>query len=86
MASVRAPNGTGYGYLWWTGPAADAPPTDVRLPPDCFFALGAGGQYAIVIPGRDVVIVNRVDLDQHLPEPRIASVAYLVQAILAAQP
>lgn len=80
-----AGNGRGYAYLWWTGsgpePAADP---DVTFPADSFFALGAGGQYAIVIPSRDMVVVVRVDRDQHLPEPRFKDVARLLRLILAA--
>jgi CubicO group peptidase (beta-lactamase class C family) len=84
QAYSRAPDGRGYGHLWWTCSTPNPLPEDIRLPRDCFFALGAGGQYDFVIPSRDMVIVNRVDRDQHLPEPTMASVAYLVQAILAA--
>ena len=77
--------GRGYAYLWWTGsgpePAGDA---EATFPADSFFALGAGGQYAIVIPSRDLVVINRVDRDQHLPEPRFKDVARLLRLILAA--
>ncbi len=69
--------GRGYGFLWWIG-----------LPPDfpagTFFALGAGGQYAFVIPSRDLVVINRVDRDQRLPEPRLKDVAALLWMILSA--
>jgi CubicO group peptidase (beta-lactamase class C family) len=39
----------GYGYLWWTGFG--------RLPPGTFFAAGAGGQFAFVIPAADLVFI-----------------------------
>jgi CubicO group peptidase (beta-lactamase class C family) len=60
----------GYGYLWWTAPpAAAAPgPAGDALPKGSFFALGAGGQYAFVVPADDLVVVSRVDRDQRLPE------------------
>jgi CubicO group peptidase (beta-lactamase class C family) len=75
-------SGPGYGYLWWTGTFGDPPYLGIRLPVGSFFARGAGGQFAFVIPTRDLVVVSRVDRDQHLPDPTLASVAYLVQLIL----
>jgi CubicO group peptidase (beta-lactamase class C family) len=76
--------GPGYGYLWWTGTAPDGRYAGVSLPAGSVFAWGAGGQYAFIIPADDVVVVNRVDRDQHLPEPHLSSVAYLLQVILQA--
>lgn len=77
--------GRGYAYLWWTGhgpvPASDP---NAMLPAGSFFALGQGGQYAIAIPSRDLVVVNRVDRDRHLPEPRYRDVVTLVRLILEA--
>jgi CubicO group peptidase (beta-lactamase class C family) len=35
----------------------------VRLPEGAFFAWGAAGQYALVIPALDIVVVHRVDRD-----------------------
>jgi CubicO group peptidase (beta-lactamase class C family) len=56
--------GPGYGYLWWIGFLDPASPTSsVRLPKDSFFAAGAGGQYAVVIPAMDLVVVHRIDRD-----------------------
>ena len=57
--------GPGYGYLWWTGPLkllGEFAPT-VTLPPGSFFASGAGGQFAFVMPALDLVVVHRVDRD-----------------------
>jgi CubicO group peptidase (beta-lactamase class C family) len=48
----------GYGYLWWTAPINRAAPS-VNLPDGTFFAAGAGGQYAFVIPAHDLVVVHR---------------------------
>jgi CubicO group peptidase (beta-lactamase class C family) len=76
--------GPGYGYLWWTATAGDTPESGVRLPEGSFFALGAGGQYAFVIPADDLVVVNRVDRDQRLPEPKMAMVVTLLDLILRA--
>jgi len=77
-------SGTGYGYLWWTGTFGDPPYRGTSLPVGSFFAWGAGGQFAFVIPADDLVVVSRVDRDQHLPDPKLASVAYLLQLILKA--
>jgi CubicO group peptidase (beta-lactamase class C family) len=76
--------GPGYGYLWWTGTSDDTASARVKLPKGSFFALGAGGQYAFVIPADDLVVVNRVDRDQDLPEPRIQMVVDMLNLILKA--
>jgi CubicO group peptidase (beta-lactamase class C family) len=76
--------GPGYGYLWWTGTAADPPADGVKLPDGSFFALGAGGQYAFVSPSHDLVVVIRVDRDLHLPQPKLSMAAALLQSILNA--
>ena len=41
----------GYGYMWWLGIMEDG----------SYFAAGTGGQYLIVAPKQELVIVNRVD-------------------------
>jgi CubicO group peptidase (beta-lactamase class C family) len=45
--------GYGYGAGWWTFPA------DAGLPEDAFIAQGNRGQYVVVVPSRQVVIVRR---------------------------
>jgi CubicO group peptidase (beta-lactamase class C family) len=75
--------GLGYGYLWWT--AADLPGLKPgQLPEGTFFAWGAGGQQAFVIPADDLVVVSRVDRDQKLPEPRFGDVVELLRLTLKA--
>jgi CubicO group peptidase (beta-lactamase class C family) len=82
----------GYGYLWWTGDPATQPvatrssgSADGKLfPAGSFFAWGSGGQYAIVIPADDLVVVSRVDRDLHLPEPKLREAARLLRLILDA--
>jgi CubicO group peptidase (beta-lactamase class C family) len=76
--------GPGYGYLWWTATAGDAPQGPVKLPLGSFFAAGAGGQFAFVIPADDLVVVNREDNDLRLPEPRMSMVVALLDMILQA--
>jgi CubicO group peptidase (beta-lactamase class C family) len=73
--------GFGYGYLWWTadmpGPSSRAP----RLPAGSYFAWGARGQYAIVIPKDDLVIVERADRDSDRSPPRVHEAMHLVNLI-----
>ena len=75
-----ADDGLGYGDLWWT----TAPTGHITLPPGSFFAWGSGGQFAFVIPADDLVIVNQVDHDQHLPQPKPRDVGWMVRLILDA--
>lgn len=70
----------GYAYLWWT------PGDSALLPEGSFFAWGAGGQFAFVIPADDLVVVSRVDRDLHLPEARAGDAANLVRLVLQAAP
>jgi hypothetical protein len=49
-------------------------------------AWGAGGQHAFVVPACDLVVVNRVDRDQNLPEPRLSEVKQLLSLTLKAGP
>jgi CubicO group peptidase (beta-lactamase class C family) len=56
----RSQSGRGYGYLWWTWAPADFSRPDAGLPNGTYFAWGAGGQYAFVIPADDLVVVSRV--------------------------
>jgi CubicO group peptidase (beta-lactamase class C family) len=47
-------DGSGYGYMWWI------------LPDSSYLAVGTGDQRVYVDPGRDLVIVNRVDTGRGL--------------------
>jgi len=51
----------GYGYLWWTGDSASGTPQEIKFPPGSFWAEGHLGQYAVVVPSLDLIVVNRVD-------------------------
>ncbi len=51
--------GPGYGYLWWIAPINNSIAPIVNLPKGTFYAQGAGGQYAVVIPELDLVVVHR---------------------------
>jgi CubicO group peptidase (beta-lactamase class C family) len=50
---VMAARGLGYGATWWTFPA------DSGLPQDAIVAQGNRGQFLVVIPSRQLVIVRR---------------------------
>ena len=45
--------GTGYGYQWWL------PPEDGGAPPAA--AWGYGGQYIVVVPSLDMVLVTTAE-------------------------
>lgn len=49
-----APEWCGYGLLWWV---AD------RATPPMYFAAGHGGQYMVVAPELDLVVVTQTDAD-----------------------
>jgi CubicO group peptidase (beta-lactamase class C family) len=51
----------GYGYLWWTGDSASCTPQRIPFPKGSFWAEGHLGQYAVVVPSLDLIIVNRLD-------------------------
>jgi CubicO group peptidase (beta-lactamase class C family) len=51
--------GVGYGYLWWVGINGMA--FQNRFPGKVFSARGHLGQYLLVVPGLELVIVHKVD-------------------------
>lgn len=52
----------GYGYMWWTSVPASGPggPKAALLRPT-YWADGHLGQYAVIVPSLDLVVVNLVD-------------------------
>ena len=84
-AYSRSGFGPGYGYLWWTDFLGGAVAPAVTLPEGSFFALGAGGQYALVVPALDLVVVHRVDRDIRSLRPPMRDVGRLFWLILKAQ-
>lgn len=51
----------GYGYMWWTADSASGKPAEFPYPPGCYMARGNHGQYAVVFPAEQSVVVHRVD-------------------------
>jgi CubicO group peptidase (beta-lactamase class C family) len=84
-AYSRSVYGPGYGYLWWIDFVDVEIAPAVNLPEGNFSAQGAGGQYALVIPTLDLVVVHRVDRDLGIPEPSSRDIARLFWLILKAQ-
>jgi CubicO group peptidase (beta-lactamase class C family) len=51
--------GVGYGYMWWVG--LDGVHFGQKLPPPVFSARGNHGQFVVVVPSYDLVVVHKVD-------------------------
>jgi CubicO group peptidase (beta-lactamase class C family) len=71
----------GYGYMWWTGDG-DGCFAHVRVAGHCFFAAGNYGQFVIVMPSLDLVVVHRVDTDVTRAHPSAGQVGRLLALIL----
>ena len=77
--------GVGYGYLWWVGREGWA--FRQRFPVAVFSARGNYGQFLLVDPSRDLVVVHRVDMDRRFArEVSEARFGDLLEKILAAAP
>jgi CubicO group peptidase (beta-lactamase class C family) len=84
-AHSKAATGQGYGYLWWIGFVGAAIAPTLNLPEDSYLAEGAGGQYALVVPSLDLVVVHRVDRDTPFTAPSSRSIGRLFWLILKAE-
>ena len=83
-AHSSAGNGIGYGYLWWVG--VDGWHFQARFPGTVFSARGNHGQFLVVDPVRDLVIVHRVDSERDSQrEVSMKQFSELLQRILAAR-
>jgi CubicO group peptidase (beta-lactamase class C family) len=76
----------GYGYLWWTGDAASGTPQIISFPKGSFWAEGHLGQYAVVVPSLDLIIVNRLDGSITGRNIRKRQIAQLVSMVVASAP
>ena len=76
----------GYGYLWWTGDSASGAPQRIEFPKGSFWAEGHLGQYAVVVPSLDLIVVNR--LDERMTKRTIhkRQMAQLVRTVVEAAP
>jgi CubicO group peptidase (beta-lactamase class C family) len=82
--SDAGPDG-GYGYMWWVAVEGNFV-ANVVLPDGSFSARGYRGQYVLVIPEWDVVIVHRFDTFRPQGQVSGTEFGYLVRLILAAGP
>jgi CubicO group peptidase (beta-lactamase class C family) len=73
----------GYGYMWWVAVNGRHFP-NVTLPDGSFSAQGAYGQYCVVIPAYDLVVVHRVNSDA-ADEVSSSQFGLLLQYILQAR-
>jgi CubicO group peptidase (beta-lactamase class C family) len=76
----------GYGYLWWTGDSASGKAQKIQFPAGSFWAEGHLGQYAVVVPSLDLIVVNRVDDSLTRQTVHKRQMAQLVQMVIAAAP
>lgn len=84
MSDTNRDNRTsGYGYLWWTDP--NGRQFGATFKGHTFSARGVRGQYMIVNPTEDLVIVHRVDTDVKGQRVRSSEFQELAQAIVAAR-
>jgi CubicO group peptidase (beta-lactamase class C family) len=60
LGRSRTRIGSGYGYLWWTGFADQGVPV-MDLPKGAFWADGAEGQFVVVDPADDLVVVHQTN-------------------------
>jgi CubicO group peptidase (beta-lactamase class C family) len=77
---------SGYGYLWWTGDSASGTPQKIAFPKGSFWAEGHLGQYAVVVPSLDLIVVNRVDGDLTKRTVHKRQMAELVRLAVEAAP
>jgi CubicO group peptidase (beta-lactamase class C family) len=76
----------GYGYLWWTGDSASGAQERIPFPKGSFWAEGHLGQYAVVVPSLDLIIVNRVDEDMTRRTVSKRQISQMVRMVVAAAP
>ena len=73
----------GYGYLWWTGDSANPRHRpEYVFPPGSFWLEGHLGQYAVVVPARDLIVVVRVAGDHPSKTVGKGEMATLVKMVV----
>jgi hypothetical protein len=68
------------------GDAAGGEPQKISFPKGSFWAEGHLGQYAVVVPSLDLIVVNRVDGDMTKREVHKRQIARLVEMVVVAAP
>lgn len=64
QASTRAYSDTGvsgYGFMWWVESGGRLYLPDMGFPSGSFMGVGLGGQYLVIVPACQLVVVNLVD-------------------------
>jgi len=75
----------GYGYLWWTGdPATPDHHPEYVFPPGSFWLEGHLGQYAVVVPSDDLIVVVRVEGDHPKKQVHKGEMAKFVRLVVEA--
>jgi CubicO group peptidase (beta-lactamase class C family) len=83
---AQTPAGPGFGYLWWVCSNGHLF-FDMPLPDGSYASYGFGGQYLLVIPSLDAVVVHLGDPgDPDYRPPTVEQACYLLQLILNASP
>jgi hypothetical protein len=72
--------------LWWTGDAASGRPQSISFPDGSFWAEGQLGQYAVVVPSLDLIVINRADWDMTKRTVHKREIARMVEMVVAAAP
>lgn len=73
-----------YGYMWWVA-QEDIHFPGMSVPRGTYSARGARGHYVVVVPGRDLVVVHRVDTDVAGRNVSATAFGALLERILDAQ-
>ncbi|MFZ0336660.1 MAG: serine hydrolase [Terracidiphilus sp.] len=76
----------GYGYLWWTANSVTTRTPATTFPQGSFWAEGNLGQFAVVVPSLDLIVVNQVDGRLTGRTVNKRQMAHLVQMVTDATP
>ena len=52
---------SGYGFMWWVESGGKLHASDMKFPSGSFMGYGLGGQYLVIVPACQLVVVNLVD-------------------------